>query len=66
MDSFRNMGVLIPDTLADRIREAAEPLKESIRIAAEMIEEFRKDPGVDGIHIIAINIEENIPALFTK
>jgi methylenetetrahydrofolate reductase (NADPH) len=66
MDSFRNMGVLIPDPVADRIRGAAEPLKESIRIAAEMIEEFRKDPGVDGIHIIAINIEENIPALFEK
>jgi len=62
MDQFRRLGVLVPDSVFDRIRAASAPLEESIRVSAELIAGLRET--TDGVHIIAINIEENIPSIF--
>jgi 5,10-methylenetetrahydrofolate reductase len=62
MEHFRRMGVRIPQPVFDRIAGAASPLAESARVCAEMMKELKG--RMDGVHLIAINIEENIPLIF--
>jgi 5,10-methylenetetrahydrofolate reductase len=51
-------GVNIPEKVQDRINSAPDPLVEGIRICSETIKEFRS--FADGVHIMAIGIEEYI------
>lgn len=62
LDLFRNLGIQIPTEYYERLKNAKDILDESIRLNAEFIKELRKI--ADGVHIIAINIEENIPRIF--
>ena len=62
MERFRSLGVLVPDAVFERIKSSPSPLDESVRITAELVKELKK--SVDGVHLIAINIEENIPSVF--
>ena len=54
-------GVTIPDTIAHRIETASDPLEEGIRICAETIRELKT--FADGVHIMAIGMEEHIPKI---
>jgi len=54
-------GVTIPETVVKRIAGAADPLEEGIRICAETIRELRT--FADGVHIMAIGMEEHIPRI---
>ena len=56
-------GILVPDDIIDRIRKAEDKVKEGLKIAAEFICEVRQQKLCDGVHIMAIGAEENIPAL---
>jgi 5,10-methylenetetrahydrofolate reductase len=56
-------GVSIPAEIVERIEKAADPLKEGIAICAEAITELKKIS--DGVHIMAIGMEEYIPEILS-
>jgi methylenetetrahydrofolate reductase (NADPH) len=46
-------GVLVPDSVIDRLEQAADPPAEGIAICSELIEAMRTMPGVAGVHLMA-------------
>jgi len=54
-------GIDIPEKIQSRINSASNPLAEGIKICSETIEEFRS--FADGVHIMAIGVEEYIPEI---
>ncbi len=54
-------GTIIPDALIKRMEEAADPLREGVRICVELIEDFCTIPGVAGVHIMAPGNDAAIP-----
>jgi methylenetetrahydrofolate reductase (NADPH) len=57
-------GVSIPDETVKRIANSSDQLREGINICAETIRELKKFAG--GIHIMAIGMEDQIPAILDK
>ncbi len=62
LDLFKKLGIHIPEVYYQRLKNSKDVLQESISLNAELIKEMKK--LTDGVHIIAINIEENIPKIF--
>lgn len=60
---FHVPGVDIPDSIADRIESAKDPMREGYTIAVELIEEIKKIRGVHGVHITALFWEQVIPTI---
>lgn len=56
-------GVYVPDELIARLRNAENKVQEGIKITAEFIRQLREEGLCDGVHIMAIGAEENIPAI---
>ncbi|MBI0582774.1 MAG: methylenetetrahydrofolate reductase [Methanomassiliicoccus sp.] len=56
-------GMSVPDEIVDRMKDAADPKKEGIRICVETIERLKEMPGVHGVHIMAIGWEQMVPAI---
>lgn len=56
-------GILVPDDIIERMKKAENKVKEGLKIAAEFICELKQQKLCDGVHIMAIGAEENIPAL---
>jgi len=54
-------GVIIPDSIVDRLDKAAEPRREGIRICAELLQELAEIPGVAGAHLMAPVNPSDIP-----
>jgi methylenetetrahydrofolate reductase (NADPH) len=54
-------GVNIPPAFVERIRTAADPLAEGIKICAETIRELKT--FTEGVHIMAIGMEQHIPEI---
>jgi methylenetetrahydrofolate reductase (NADPH) len=54
-------GTIIPDALIARMEQAADPLREGVRICVELIEELAAIPGVAGVHIMAPGNDAAIP-----
>ena len=46
-------GTVIPETLILRMEQAKDPIQEGIKICAELIDEFREIPGINGVHLMA-------------
>lgn len=61
-------GVFVPERLANRLRAVPEDrmAAESIAICAEIIRELRELPGVAGVHIMAIGLEDAIPEIVER
>jgi 5,10-methylenetetrahydrofolate reductase len=57
-------GIYIPKETQDRINSAIDPFSESIEICAQTIKELKK--FADGVHIMAIGVEESIPKILEK
>jgi 5,10-methylenetetrahydrofolate reductase len=57
-------GVHIPETTIKRIASASDPLQEGIAICSETIKELKS--FADGVHIMAIGMEEYIPQILEK
>jgi len=57
-------GVNIPQKIQDRINSASDPLAEGIKICSETIKELRS--FADGVHIMAIGMEEYIPEIIRQ
>jgi len=56
-------GILVPDNIIERMKKAENKVKEGLKIAAEFICEVKQQKLCEGVHIMAIGAEENIPAL---
>lgn len=62
-------GVFIPKPILTRMEYADSKggaQEEGIRITLELIEEIKKLPGVNGIHIMAVGWEEIVPRIITE
>lgn len=51
-------GLMIPDAIADRIRNADDPAEEAIRLAAEQVREIRQI--ADGVHVMPLGLDRAI------
>ena len=59
-------GIVVPPDVIARLEKASDPRAEGERIAVETIEGLRKVEGVRGVHLMAVNWEEAIPAVVKK
>ncbi|MBO8129106.1 MAG: methylenetetrahydrofolate reductase [Peptococcaceae bacterium] len=59
-------GISVPDDIVTRLRNAADPKQEGIRIAKELISAVQSIEGVSGVHIMAIGWEEVVPQLVSE
>jgi methylenetetrahydrofolate reductase (NADPH) len=59
-------GMRLPDELVERIERAADAKAEGVSICVEMIEQFKRVPGVHGIHIMAVAGEDAVPGIVKK
>jgi methylenetetrahydrofolate reductase (NADPH) len=56
-------GVIVPDSLVDRIAGAEDAREEGLRFCAEQIQRFREMEGVAGVHIMAIEWERAVQGI---
>ncbi len=64
MAKFMNQnvpGVFVPDEIIDRMSKAEKQVTEGIKIAAEFIKNLKNEELFDGVHIMAIGAEKNVP-----
>jgi methylenetetrahydrofolate reductase (NADPH) len=54
-------GMSVPDEVIDRMKKAADPKAEGIRLSVETIEHLKRVKGVHGVHIMAVAWEEKVP-----
>ncbi|HBC96876.1 MAG TPA: 5,10-methylenetetrahydrofolate reductase [Clostridium sp.] len=59
-------GIFVPDELIDRIKNAEDKTKEGIKIAGEFIRMIKEERLFDGVHIMAIGAEENVPLILDE
>lgn len=69
-------GIAVPQSMIDRLSAAAAEGKEKgikgllmqlgIEMAAEMIAKIKEEKICDGVHIMAIGAEKNVPAILEK
>ena len=46
-------GTVIPEAVVLRMEQAKNPVQEGINICADLIDEFREIPGINGVHLMA-------------
>lgn len=56
-------GIFVPDELIERMKGAENKVQEGIKIAGEFIRQIKEEGLCDGVHIMAIGAEENVPAI---
>lgn len=58
-------GIYVPDELIERMKntDKDQRVQEGIKIAGEYIKQLREENLCDGVHIMAIGAEENVPAI---
>ena len=54
-------GIEVPDELIARMKDAADPAEEGIKITLELIEAARNLSGIKGVHLQAIEAEGLLP-----
>jgi len=59
-------GIRVPDHLIERLKNSSDPVKEGIKIAGELIVELKNRNLCDGVHIMAIGAEENVPLILDE
>lgn len=59
-------GIRIPDSVMDRLRNAADPKTEGEKIAVEQMQELREMSGLRGIHLMVIGDEKSAPEIVRK
>ena len=58
-------GVTVPKPLIERLEKSNEPQKEGMKIALELVQQV-KELGGDGIHLMAIGQEKELPTLLSQ
>ena len=56
-------GVVVPPDMMKRVEKAADAKSEGLAIAVEAVEALRKIEGVRGVHLMAVNWEDAVPAI---
>lgn len=58
-------GIFVPDDQIERLRSAGKAnwVSEGIKMAGEFIKQLKEEGLCDGVHIMAIGAEENVPAI---
>ena len=56
-------GMIVPNSIIDRMKNASDPAEEGIKLCVEQIETFSKMKGVHGVHIMAVKWEEMVPRI---
>ena len=56
-------GMSVPDEVVDRMKNAADPKKEGVKLCVETIDRLRSISGVHGVHIMAIGWEDIVPSV---
>lgn len=58
-------GIFVPDEQIERLRAVGKEnwASEGIKMAGELIKQLKEEDLCDGVHIMAIGAEENIPAI---
>ena len=55
-------GAIVPNTIVDRLAQAADPEREGIEICAELMREMAAIPGVSGVNLHKFGALDAIPA----
>jgi methylenetetrahydrofolate reductase (NADPH) len=56
-------GTLMPDQIVDRMQAAADPEREGIAIAADLVSDLLSVEGVAGVHIMSVDWTRAIPQI---
>jgi len=59
----RVAGMIVPEPLVRRLRDAADPAEEGVRVACELIAEVREIEGVAGVHLMPVMWESVTPRI---
>jgi methylenetetrahydrofolate reductase (NADPH) len=59
-------GMIVPDAIVERMKNAKDAKEEGMRICKEQIEHLRSIEGVHGVHIMAVNWEEIVPRVVSE
>lgn len=60
-------GMIVPDSLVERLKNAEDPKKEGIEICIEQVKHIKENvKGVHGVHIMAIAWEEVVPEIVER
>ncbi|MGQ9588496.1 MAG: methylenetetrahydrofolate reductase [Thermoplasmata archaeon] len=54
-------GMIVPDYIVDRMKNAKDAKEEGIKLCVEQIEHLKTVKGVHGVHIMAVQWEEIVP-----
>ncbi len=56
-------GIRVPDVLIERMKAAENKVEEGNQIAGEFIRQLKAEGVCDGVHIMAVGAEENVPKI---
>ncbi|UCE81196.1 MAG: methylenetetrahydrofolate reductase [Methanobacteriota archaeon] len=56
-------GMIVPDYIIERMRNASDAKEEGIRLCVEQIETLKTIKGVHGVHVMAVMWEEMVPRI---
>ena len=56
-------GMIVPNYIIDRMKNASDPKEEGIKLCVEQIEAVKSIKGVHGVHIMAVRWEEMVPRI---
>ena len=56
-------GMIVPNSIINRMKNASDPKEEGIRLCVEQIETLKNIKGVHGVHIMAVMWEEIVPRI---
>lgn len=59
-------GIFVPDELIERMKNSENKVQEGIKISGEFIREVKEAGLCDGVHIMAIGAEENVPLILDQ
>lgn len=59
-------GVIVPDQIVERMKNASNGKEEGVKIAIEIIKQVREIEGVHGVHLMAVAWEEIVPTIIEK
>ncbi|MTK10577.1 MAG: 5,10-methylenetetrahydrofolate reductase [Clostridiaceae bacterium] len=59
-------GIYVPDELIERMKSAENKIQEGIKISGEFIRQAKEQGLCDGVHIMAIGAEENVPLILDE
>ncbi len=59
-------GIFVPDDLIERMKGAENKVQEGIKISGEFIKRVKEEGLCDGVHIMAIGAEENVPLILDQ